>query len=75
MFPIAYASKKLLPREKHYSVIDREYLAIMFVFIKFQNYLYGIEFVLLTKHAPLHYIYKCKDNAIGIILAELPIYG
>ena len=30
LFPIAYASKKLLPREKNYSVIERECLAIVF---------------------------------------------
>ena len=53
LFPIAYASKKLLPREKHYSVIDREYLAIVFGFRKFQNYLYGTESVLQTNHASL----------------------
>ena len=30
LFPIAYASKKLLPREKNYSVIERDCLAIVF---------------------------------------------
>ena len=29
LFPVAYASKKLLPREKVYSVIEREGLAIV----------------------------------------------
>ena len=35
-FPIAYASKKLLPRE-NYSVIERECLAIVLGIRKFQN--------------------------------------
>ena len=60
LFPIAYASKKLLPREKNYSVIERECLAIVFGIRKFQKYLYGAEFVLQTDHAPLSYIQKCK---------------
>ena len=60
LFPIAYASKKLLPREKNYSVIEREWLAIVLGIRKFQKYLYGAEFVLQTDHAPLSYIQKCK---------------
>ena len=28
-FPIAYASKKLLPREKNYSVIEKDCMAII----------------------------------------------
>ena len=60
LFPIAYASKKLLQREKNYSVIERECLAIVFGIKKFQKYLYGTHFVLQTDHAPLTYIQRCK---------------
>ena len=60
IFPIAYASKKLLQREKNYSVIERECLAIVFGIRKFQNFLYGTSFVLQTDHVPLSYIQKCK---------------
>ncbi len=59
-FPIAYASKKLLQREKNYSVIERECLALVFGVKKFQRYLYGKEFVLQTDHMPLSYLHKCK---------------
>ena len=59
-FPVAYASKKLLPRERNYSVIERECLAIVFAIKKFQKYLYGKEFVLQTDHQPLAYIQRCK---------------
>ena len=51
-FPIAYASKKLLSRERNYSVIERECLAIVFAIKKFEKYLYGREFVLHTDHRP-----------------------
>lgn len=55
-FPVAFASKKLLPRERAYSVIERECLAIVWAIQRFQTYLYGKEFVILTDHEPLSYI-------------------
>ena len=60
MFPIAYASKKLLQRERNYSTIERECLGLVFAIKKFEMYLYGKEFVLHTDHRPLAYIQKCK---------------
>ncbi|XP_053381689.1 uncharacterized protein LOC128549191 [Mercenaria mercenaria] len=60
LFPIAYASKKLLKRGKNYSVIERECLAMVFGIKKFHKYLYGQQFELQTDHAPLTYIQKCK---------------
>ena len=65
LFPIAYASKKLLPREKNYSVIERECLVIVFGIRKFQKYLYCAEFVLQTDPAQLSYIQKCKIKVAG----------
>ena len=59
-FPVAYASKKLLSRERAYSVIERECLALVWAIKKFQTYLYGQEFVLQTDHQPLVYLDKCK---------------
>ena len=59
-FPIAYGSKKLLPREQNYSVIERECLAIVWGIMKFQSYLYGQEFLLETDHAPLIYLKRSK---------------
>ena len=37
-FPVAYTSKKLLPIERNYLVIERECLAIVYVIKKFQKY-------------------------------------
>jgi hypothetical protein len=54
--PIAYASKKLLPRERNYSVGEREGLAIVWGVNKFHRYLYGQHFTLETDHRPLEYI-------------------
>jgi len=65
-FPVAYASKKLLPRQQTYSVVVRECLAIVWGIQKFQAYLYGRQFVLQTDHQPL--VYMNKARLINIII-------
>ena len=59
-FPVAYASKKLLPREKAYSVMEKECLAIVWAVRKFEPYLYGRCFILETDHQPLMYLQRAK---------------
>jgi len=54
--PVAFASRKLLPRETRYSTIERECLAIVWGVTKFQEYLYGKEFILETDHRPLQFL-------------------
>ena len=58
--PVAYASKKLLDREKNYSVIEKECLGVIWGISKFHRYLFGREFVLETDHQPLVYLNKAK---------------
>ena len=58
--PIAYASKKLLPREKNYSIIEKECLRIIWGIEKFRKYLYGVEFLPETDHKPLSYLQTAK---------------
>ena len=60
LFPVAYASRKLLPRERAYATIEKEGLAIVWGIQKFQRYLYGREFVLQTDHQSLGYLNKAK---------------
>ncbi|KAJ8050432.1 hypothetical protein HOLleu_03637 [Holothuria leucospilota] len=59
-FPVGYASKKLLEREKACSTIEKECLALVWAIQKFQVYLYGKAFVLETDHQPLIYMQKAK---------------
>ena len=59
-FPIAYASKKLLPRETRYSTVEKECLAIVWAIHKFEYFLYGRAFEVHTDHKPLLYIQSKK---------------
>ena len=59
-FPVAYVSKKLLPRETRYSVIERECLTLVWGILKFQVYLYGREFQVETDHRPLIYMQNTR---------------
>lgn len=60
LFPVAFASKKLSIRERAYSTMERECLALVWAVQKFQLYLYGKAFVLQTDHQPLVYLNRCK---------------
>ena len=76
-FPIVYASKKLLPRETRYSVIERECLALVWGIKKFHMYLYGKEFQVETDHCPLIYMQNTKltnsSHEVGIESSTLSI--
>jgi hypothetical protein len=54
--PVMYASKKLLDRERNYSVGEREALAIVWAVSKFYRFLYGTHFTLESDHRPLQYL-------------------
>lgn len=58
--PVAYASRKLLPREAAYSAIEREGLALVWGIQRFHVYLYGERFTVQTDHEPLRYINRSK---------------
>ena len=64
--PIAFFSKKFLPQQKRYSIIEKECLAIVWSILKFEIYLYGREFILETDHSALTFIdqLKIKNNRV-----------
>ena len=56
--PIAYFSKKLLPREERYSTIEKECLAIKLGMEAFRTYLLGRHFIVETVHRSLVWMDK-----------------
>ena len=60
--PCRFLSRKLVPRETRYAVIEREALAIVWGLQKLARFLLGTEFVLQTDHAPLGCIVKGKTQ-------------
>ena len=54
--PIAFASQTLSVNQWRYSQLDKEALAIIFGLERFQMYVYGRHFTILSDHKPLQHI-------------------
>ena len=48
--PMRYASQTLSNAERGYAQVERETLALIFAVKKFNQYLYGQQFILVTDH-------------------------
>ena len=51
--PVAFAGRKLSVAERNYSVTDQELVGIKFALMKFEHYVIGRKFTILTDHAAL----------------------
>ncbi len=60
--PVAYASRKLLPREVKYATVEKECLAIVWAIKFFYVYLYGQAFTVETDHQPLLWLNRMKNT-------------
>lgn len=60
--PILFISRKLFPRERKYSTIEKECLAIKWAVDKLRYYLEGKHFTLYTDHAPLLWMHRNKSQ-------------
>jgi len=77
MHPIAYASRKLLPRECRYATIEKECLAIVWAVRKFYLYLGHNPFILQTDHQPLIYMNRARflnDRVMRWAMALQPFH-
>ena len=57
---IYYASKTLQGAQLNYTVIEKELLAIVFAFDKFQSYLVGTKVIMYTNHSGITYLVEKK---------------
>ena len=60
--PVAYAGRKLSSSERHYSVIERECLGLIFAIKKFEYFLVGKPFIVECDHRPLSYLENFKGS-------------
>ena len=63
--PIAYAGRKLKPRETRYSTTEKECLAVVCALKFFEHYLYGQLFTAVTDHRPLTWLSNMKKANPG----------
>ena len=59
--PIAFESRKLKNYERHYSIYDKEMLAISHALNKFRQYLVGSKFKMKMDHNSLKYFLEQKE--------------
>nr|GEZ53061.1 reverse transcriptase domain-containing protein [Tanacetum cinerariifolium] len=59
--PIHYASKTLTEAESKYTMTEKEMLAVVYAFEKFQSYLIMSKSIVHTVHSALKYLFAKKD--------------
>ena len=78
--PVAYASRKLFPRELKYATIEKEDLALKWAVQEFRVYLLGREFTVMSDHQPLHAVdegqhAQCTSVEVVVVTTAILIRG
>nr|GEX03766.1 reverse transcriptase domain-containing protein [Tanacetum cinerariifolium] len=60
--PIHYASKTMTEAESNYTTTEKEMLAVVYAFEKFQSYLIMNKSIVYTDHSALKYLFAKKDS-------------
>ena len=60
--PVAYYSRKLLPREERYATVEKECLTIKLGVQALRVYLLGKPFIIQTDHRSLEWFHRLKEN-------------
>ncbi|XP_078246874.1 uncharacterized protein LOC144588278 [Pogona vitticeps] len=62
LYPISYFSRKLLEREKHYAIPEKEALSVFWALNLLRPYLWGRKFTLQTDHRALVWLQSMKSH-------------
>ncbi|GKE29945.1 reverse transcriptase domain-containing protein [Tanacetum coccineum] len=65
--PIHYASKTISEAEPHYTTTEKEMLAVVYAFEKFQSYLILNKSIVYTDHSALKYLFAKKDSKARLL--------
>ncbi|GJW84227.1 reverse transcriptase domain-containing protein [Tanacetum coccineum] len=65
--PIHYASKTMNEAESHYTTTEKEMLAVVYAFKKFQSYLILNKSIVYTDHSALKYLFAKKDSKARLL--------
>ena len=69
--PVAYASRTLSQAERNYAQVEREALSIIFGVKRFNQYLYGRHFTLVTDHRPLCKLFGHAEGVRPLAAARM----
>ncbi|XP_061481311.1 long-chain fatty acid transport protein 6 isoform X1 [Rhineura floridana] len=73
LHPIAYISKKLIPRERNLATIEKECLALVWALDMLRPYLWGRHFQLQTDHSPLCWLNRMKNSNQNLLRWSLAL--
>ncbi|GKE39714.1 reverse transcriptase domain-containing protein, partial [Tanacetum coccineum] len=65
--PIHYASKTMTEAESRYTTTEKEMLALVYAFEKFQSYLILNKSIVYTDHSALKYLFAKKDSKARLL--------
>nr|GEZ68773.1 reverse transcriptase domain-containing protein [Tanacetum cinerariifolium] len=65
--PIHYASKTMTEAESKYTTTEKEMLAVVYAFKKFQSYLILNKSIVYTDHSALKYLFAKKDSKARLL--------
>ena len=69
--PVAFVSRTLSASERNYSQVEKEALSLVFGIKKFNHYLYGRHFTMITDHKPLTTILGPKQGIPPVAAARM----
>nr|GEX51701.1 reverse transcriptase domain-containing protein [Tanacetum cinerariifolium] len=65
--PIHYASKTMTEAKSHYTMTEKEMLAVVYAFKTFRSYLILNKTIVYTDHAALKYLFAKKDSKARLL--------